>query len=127
VGDRVWTVAEANAALARVAALVERAREAVRAARAARVERADLARRNGHLAAERGDAAAAAVRDVLAELEEDGIVLRDVDRGLVDFPARSPSGRPYLLCWVVGEPEVAWWHWPEDGFAGRTPLTDPPA
>jgi hypothetical protein len=53
-------------------------------------------------------------------------VVRDLERGLVDFPARSPSGRDYWLCWVVGEPEVAWWHWPEAGFAGRTPLGDPP-
>jgi hypothetical protein len=55
------------------------------------------------------------------------VVLRDPDRGLVDFPARSPSGRRYWLCWVVGEPAVTWWHWPEDGFAGRTPLSEPPA
>jgi hypothetical protein len=27
---------------------------------------------------------------------------------------------------VLGEPEVAWWHWPEAGFAGRRPLSDPP-
>jgi hypothetical protein len=60
------------------------------------------------------------------ELTRDGILLRDVDNGLVDFPARSPSGRPYWLCWLVDEPEVAWWHWPETGFAGRRPLDDPP-
>ena len=112
MGDRVWTVDEANAALSRVAALVERA---------------TLARGNGHLTGDRGGHAETALREVLGELEEEGIVLRDVDQGLVDFPARSPSGRPYLLCWVVGEAEVGWWHWPEDGFAGRTPLSEPPA
>ena len=63
----------------------------------------------------------------VAELEAEGIVLRDVRQGLVDFPARAASGRGYWLCWLVGEPEVAWWHWPEDGFAGRTPLSTPPA
>lgn len=127
--ERLWTVAEANAALERVAALVEQARAAVQGVRAARVATAERARRNGH-GAQGHDPAASAdaeLRAVLAELDRGGIVLRDVERGLVDFPAESPSGRPYLLCWVVGEAEVAWWHWPEDGFAGRTPLTDPPA
>lgn len=125
----MWTVEEANAALARVAALVEQAREAVRLARSARVERAEVARRNGHLRGdgEPGASAEETLRDIVAELSAEGIVLRDVDRGLVDFAARSPSGRPYLLCWVAGEREVAWWHWPEDGFAGRTPLSRPPA
>ena len=64
--------------------------------------------------------------EVVTELEADGIVLRDVAQGLVDFPARAPAGRGYWLCWLVGEPEVAWWHWPEDGFAGRRPLSEPP-
>jgi hypothetical protein len=53
-------------------------------------------------------------------------VLRDLDTGLVDFPARLEDGREYLLCWVLGEPAVEWWHWPDTGFAGRRPLSDPP-
>jgi hypothetical protein len=67
------------------------------------------------------------VADVLEELGADGIVVRDLDQGLVDFPALAPSGRRFWLCWLVGEDAVDWWHWPEDGFAGRTPLSDPPA
>ena len=42
-------------------------------------------------------------------------------------PARLADGRQYLLCWVLGEPAVEWWHWPDTGFAGRRPLSDPPA
>jgi hypothetical protein len=64
--------------------------------------------------------------EAVRELAADGIVLRDVERGLVDFPARASSGREYWLCWLVGEAAVEWWHWPEDGFAGRTPLDNPP-
>ena len=59
-------------------------------------------------------------------LAAEGIVLRDAERGLVDFPAVAPDGRRYWLCWLVGEPAVAWWHWPEDGFAGRRPLSERP-
>ncbi len=61
-----------------------------------------------------------------AELEEEGIVLRDPARGLVDFPSLHPSGRVVQLCWQLGEDDLAWWHLPEDGFAGRRPLPLPP-
>jgi hypothetical protein len=61
----------------------------------------------------------------LAELQERGVVIRQVDAGLVDFPARGSDGQTYLLCWKVGEPDLAWWHRPEDGFAGRQPLPLP--
>lgn len=53
--------------------------------------------------------------------EERSIQIKDVRRGLVDFPAVIED-REVLLCWLDGEPEVAWWHTPDDGFAGRQPL-----
>jgi hypothetical protein len=65
------------------------------------------------------------VKEAIAELEEQGIVLRDADRGLIDFPALH-SGREVLLCWQLGEESLAWWHLPEEGFAGRRPLPLPP-
>jgi Uncharacterized conserved protein (DUF2203) len=65
------------------------------------------------------------VKEALAELEEQGIVLRDPDRGLIDFRALH-SGREVLLCWQLGEEGLEWWHLPEDGFAGRRPLPLPP-
>lgn len=65
------------------------------------------------------------VKEALAELEDQGIVLRDPDRGLIDFRALH-SGREVLLCWQLGEEGLAWWHLPEDGFAGRRPLPLPP-
>ena len=66
------------------------------------------------------------VETAVAEIEEQGIVLRDADRGLIDFPARHPGGRDVLLCWRLGEDDLLWWHLPEDGFAGRRPLPLPP-
>lgn len=64
--------------------------------------------------------------EALAEIEAREIVLRDIERGLVDFPSRHPGGRQVLLCWQLGEPDVEWWHLPEEGFAGRRPLPLPP-
>jgi len=65
------------------------------------------------------------VTEALAELEAQGIVLRDPERGLIDFTALH-NGREVLLCWQLGEEDLAWWHFPEDGFAGRRPLPLPP-
>lgn len=125
-----WTVEEANAALDRVRATVRRI-QALAGTRseqpgpraAGRVQ--GNGQRNGQSLRASGRQAAE-LRAALDELGAEGILLRDVENGLVDFPARSPSGRPYWLCWLVDEPEVAWWHWPETGFGGRTPLSDPP-
>ena len=49
------------------------------------------------------------------------IVLRDLDRGLVDFPAIRDEREVYL-CWVEGEDEIAYWHDLDAGFAGRQEL-----
>jgi hypothetical protein len=115
-----WTLEEANAALPRVRDTVERIRELARRARAG----ADgQTRGNGHAPS---GPAAAELAAAIEELTSQDIVLRDLENGLVDFPAISPSGRRYWLCWLPGEAEVGWWHWPEAGFAGRTPLTEPP-
>jgi hypothetical protein len=50
-----------------------------------------------------------------------GAIVKDVDVGLVDFPARR-RGEEILLCWRLGEDEVAHWHGLEEGFAGRKQL-----
>jgi hypothetical protein len=64
---------------------------------------------------------AEAVARAVEELQELGLLVKDLDRGLVDFPALR-DGEEVLLCWQVGEDEVAFWHGLEEGFAGRKPL-----
>jgi hypothetical protein len=54
-------------------------------------------------------------------LDEAGVVVKDVDAGLVDFPSRR-DGQDVFLCWQVGERELAWWHGVDEGFAGRKPI-----
>jgi hypothetical protein len=62
-----------------------------------------------------------AVARCVEGLEGLGVLVKDLDRGLVDFPALR-DGEEVLLCWHVGEDEVAFWHGLEEGFAGRKPL-----
>jgi hypothetical protein len=123
---RYWTLDEASAELPRVRAQVHRIRELVaeargRASHAAGKEHAVST--NGQGGAQEGDTE---LRALLEALQRDGIVLRDPERGLIDFPAQSRSGNDYLLCWLDGEDAIGWWHWPDAGFAGRTPLSQPP-
>ncbi len=65
---------------------------------------------------------AAVLQGYIRELNELGVEPRSGPEGLVDFPALI-DGRAAYLCWQLGEPEVLYWHRPEDGFAGRQPLT----
>jgi hypothetical protein len=66
------------------------------------------------------------VESAVAELAEKGIVLRDPATGLVDFPAVTDKGVVYLLCWKRDEDDLGWWHFAEEGFAGRRRLPVPP-
>jgi hypothetical protein len=55
------------------------------------------------------------------EIEELGGVFKDLELGLVDFPATIAGKRVYL-CWQYGEKVVGFWHGLEDGFTSRRPL-----
>jgi hypothetical protein len=129
---RVFTPEEAEEALESVRPLAEEmvtARRELAALEARRVELlAPVAGNGGGI-----DPAAAAA--LLAEMDqyarriagcvtgihELGALVKDLDQGLVDFPARGRAG-DVLLCWRVGEPEIGFWHGPEEGFGGRKPL-----
>ena len=57
------------------------------------------------------------------ELDGWGIQLREIETGLVDFPALV-AGRPVWLCWRLGEETVQWWHETSEGFDGRRRIED---
>lgn len=59
----------------------------------------------------------------VAQLDERGIMLRDISSGLIDFAALA-NGRPIWLCWRLGEGEIEWWHEANVGFDGRQPLSE---
>lgn len=59
----------------------------------------------------------------VAELQQVGVEIRDLERGLLDFPAVH-EGREICLCWLAGEPRVDAWHEMDAGFAGRQALAE---
>jgi hypothetical protein len=67
------------------------------------------------------DAVARRMARLADEITSHGAQVKDLDSGLVDFPALH-RGETVLLCWQLGEDEIAWWHRVDDGFAGRRPL-----
>ena len=56
-------------------------------------------------------------------IAEHGAEVKDLDEGLIDFPALH-RGETVLLCWRLGEDEIRYWHRVEDGFAGRRPVEE---
>lgn len=129
---RYFTAEEANEALADVRPLAEELVAHRGALREAEGRRAELTRRiagnGGALDVRRVAALAAqvnreaeAVARCVARIQELGVLVKDLDRGLIDFPALR-GDEEVLLCWEIGEDEVGYWHGLEEGFAGRRPL-----
>jgi hypothetical protein len=73
----------------------------------------------GHREAEMSDIAEG-IRTLQAHLEGLGIQLRDLEMGLVDFPAER-DGRRVWLCWRLSDARVAYWHPTDEGYATRRP------
>ena len=130
--SRLFTVEEANAALESLRPIAERMVEHRRALARAQIRQAELvtqiAGNGGDLSpGEVRDAAEDVAREVegiaecVRQLDAAGVQVKDLEEGLLDFPARN-GDEDVLLCWKLGEPEVAFWHGLEEGFAGRKPL-----
>lgn len=133
MAQRYFTPEEANELLPEVRLAAEELVEHRLAARAVAAKRAQLVTR---IAGNGGDfdpqepreleedfeRETAAIAEAVERLERLGVIVKDADRGLVDFPALRESGEEVLLCWQVGEDEIAYWHGLEEGFAGRKPL-----
>jgi hypothetical protein len=129
---RHFTPEEANAALGRVRPLVERmvAHRQAHAAALTRQEELET-----HIRGNGGGIPPAMLAEAAAEVEREarelarlvdeiaahGAEVKDLDEGLIDFPALR-QGETVLLCWRLGEDEIRYWHRLEDGFAGRRPL-----
>ena len=129
---RHFTPEEANAALEHVRPLVEQMvahRRAHVGALARQEELEERIKGNGGGippatladAAEEVEREARALAKTIDEIDEHGAQVKDLDEGLIDFPALR-GGETVLLCWKLDEDEIRYWHRVEDGFAGRRPL-----
>lgn len=131
--NRIWTVEEANSILPHLREVLPVLIEDRQRAELAQHSLLELEQRM------RGDGeglgpelerrqrrlrqAMAKVRQGIQQLQRLGCEVKDLDLGLVDFPSRL-HGQPVLLCWRIGEPAVAYWHSPAEGYAGRRKLPD---
>ena len=129
---RYFTLEEANAALEELRPLAERMVELRRELVEAQASRAslgaqvganggDLAPSDFAEADERLEHAATELARCIEQIQAAGVLVKDLDRGLLDFPAQR-DGEEILLCWHVGEDEIRFWHGVDEGFAGRKPL-----
>jgi hypothetical protein len=123
VDERSYTVEEADAMLAELSDRLER----IRHARQAMLREAELVKEKvvedgggAHASREYWEATGT-LRTEVERLASEGILLRDPETGLVDFPAERDGERVYL-CWRLGEDRVGHWHPTDTGFAGRRPL-----
>ena len=123
---RHYTLEEASELLPRVVALIERMRVARGRLgdREAREALSEAGPTNGGGSPGRTVSEGfLELRDSMMELRELEVVLRDLDRGLLDFPSLR-DGREVYLCWQEGEDAIGFWHEPDAGFGGRRPLDD---
>ena len=120
--ERRFTVEEANAMLPGLREALLRMREArqVVLRSGERVQEAIGGNGGGDEGREYLEAAAM-LRSEVERISGEGVILRDVESGLLDFPSVR-EGKVVYLCWRLGEDHVAHWHDPEAGFPGRRPL-----
>jgi hypothetical protein len=129
---RTFTPDEANALLAelrpRVERLVDHKRRLDEAEEARRALLARIAGDGGDITpsdvaevTERVEREAGAIGGIVEEIEGEGVQIKDLDLGLLDFPWRRGE-ELVLLCWRLGEDEIEYWHGMDEGYAGRKPL-----
>jgi hypothetical protein len=118
----LYTVEEANALLPHLAPTLVELREKYEEAATVREAVSHAALGNGW--SEKRDSwsrTLARVQELAERLQKWNIELRDINTGLIDFPTVIDGADAYL-CWRLGEPEVGYWHTPDEGFPGRRPL-----
>ncbi len=122
-GKRYFTVALANRALVYVSRIVDDITAQYR--RAVNI-RQRLERPGADESAEQlrdeYEAAMGKLNELIEELQQVGVELKDFEKGLLDFPAVH-QGREIYLCWHRGEDTIHCWHEVDSGYAGRKDVT----
>jgi hypothetical protein len=124
IHDRHYTAEEANAMLPQLEPMLDELRDARDRLTEKEVHEVLSGAAPGNGGGEAGRRVGEAfleLRRLVGGLQELGLVIRDIDRGLIDFPAII-EGREVYLCWRRGEDEVGHWHDLDAGYRGRRPL-----
>lgn len=124
---RLFTVEEANGLLPRLRELfaeVARHRDAMRD-RNLQVEEVleNAPADSGSRAASEYLAEAHGLYRSMEQIRELGVMLKDLDAGIMDFPCER-GGELVFLCWHPREESVRYWHEVEDGYRGRRPISE---
>jgi hypothetical protein len=130
--ERLFTLDEANAAVTELRPVVERAVSHRQKLGEAQRHQAALVMRIGgnggdmqpsdlREAAEAIQREAAALTACVEQIDAAGAQIKSLEEGLLDFPSLRED-EEVLLCWKLGEDEIAYWHGVDEGFAGRKPL-----
>jgi hypothetical protein len=61
---------------------------------------------------------------IVKKIASEGVQIKSIDNGLLDFPHVRRNGDEVFLCWKNGEAEIMFWHEIEDGFAGRKKIDE---
>lgn len=132
---KTFTLDEAQSMLPLVESLLKRAMESKTAAEKIEAELDDLSRRIHLTGGMRVDIGGVAMRrgqleehvdqarELVSEIDEIGVQIKDLDTGLLDFPCRVDDD-VVLLCWKSGETAIEHWHTMESGFKGRQPIDE---
>ena len=62
--------------------------------------------------------------EIMRFFEKEGIMIKSLQDGLIDFPCLRDNGEEIYLCWKLGEEDIDFWHSIEGGFNGRKPITE---
>ena len=132
---KLFTLEEAQSMLPVIESLLKRAIDGKQAAEQIETDLNLLSRRiylSGGMHVDIGKIAAQRIdmehhlqraRESVAEIDEIGVQVKDLESGLLDFPCRMED-EIVLLCWKRGETTIDHWHTVEAGFQGRKPIDD---
>jgi hypothetical protein len=131
---RTFTLDEANRLLPVLEALLRRAMAGNRTMQEAREQFQQITHRitlagglllkvaDVQASKRRHEDGALQLRDAMAEIDAIGVLVKDLEIGLLDFPCQVGDEEIVLLCWKLDEPVIAFWHSLEAGFKGRRPI-----
>ena len=123
--ERIFSIAEANSLLPQLEEMlleIKRERKLLAKVESEVKKASDQARQDGGTTyGPRYIRAMEHIARNIEKIHEMGVLIKDLEKGLCDFPYLL-DGRMVYLCWKLGESEIRWWHETHTGYSDRQPL-----